>query len=155
MSRYRPVVIPLILIALLILSVGAASAKGGGGGKGPPKAKPAKARITWSQPRVLQSVAPGQTSLVEVTLTSSADLTNVALQAPGGLGRVVKVEPASFTSLKAGVATPVKLTISMPAQNAHSQAGVVQVRAGKRVVPASLKVELTVPAPADAAQDIH
>ena len=153
MSRYRPVIIPLVLIALLILTVGAAAAKGGGGGKGHPKAKPAKAHITWSQPRVVQTVTPGQTSVVEVTLTSSTDLTNVTLRVPGGLGRVVKVEPASFTSLKVGVATPVKLTISMPAQNAHSQGGVVQLRAGKRAIPASLKIKLTIPIPAAAEDD--
>jgi hypothetical protein len=153
MSRYRPVIVPLVLIALLILSVGAASAKGGGGGNGHPKAKPAKARIAWSQPRVVQTVTPGQTSVIELTLTSSADLVNVTLRIPGGLGRIMNVEPASFTSLKAGVATPVKLTISMPAQNAHSQGGVVQVRAGKRAIPALLKVKLTLPSPAAAAED--
>jgi hypothetical protein len=155
MSRYRSILIPLLLVTLLILSVGAASAKGGGGGDGHPKAKPAKARITWSQARVVQTVTPGQTRIVEVTLTSSVDLTNVTLRVPEGLDRVMKVEPASFTSLKAGVATAVKLTISMPSQNAHSQGGVVQVRAGKRVIPASLKVKLTVPNPVDAAEDVH
>lgn len=155
MARYRSILVPLLLVTLLILSVGAASAKGGGGGDGHPKAKPAKARITWSQARVVQTVTPGQASVVELTLTSSADLASVTLHVPGGLGRLIKVEPASFTSLKAGVATPVKLTIGMPAQNAHSQGGVVQVRAGKRAIPASLKVKLTVPNPADAAEDVH
>ncbi len=154
MSRYRPVIVSLLLVALLILTVGAAAAKGGGGGKGHLKAKPAKARITWSQPRIIQSVTPGQIGVVEVTLTSSADLTNVTLWVPGGLGRVVKVEPASFTSLKAGVATPVKLTISMLSRNAHSQGGVVLVRAGWRAIPASLKVKLMVSNPADTAEDV-
>jgi uncharacterized membrane protein len=152
MSRHRSFVVPLVVIALLILTVGAAAAKGGG--KDHPKAKP-KARITWSQPRVVQAVTPGQTSVVEVILTSSADLTNVTLRMPGGLGKVVKVEPAGFTSLNAGVATPVKLTINMPAQNAHSQAGVVQVRAGKRVIPASLKIKLAVPGSANPAEVVH
>jgi uncharacterized membrane protein len=153
MSRYRAVVVPLVLVTLLILTVGAAAAKGGGGGQA--KAKPAKARITWSQAHLVQTIASGQTTVVQVTLTSSSDLANVTLRVPGGLGRIVKVEPASFTSLKAGVATPIKLTISMPSQNAHSQAGVVQVRAGKRAIPTPLKLKLTVPAPANAAEDVH
>ena len=155
MFRYRAIIVPLVLLMLLLLTVGAAAAKGGGGGNGHAKAKPAKARITWSQARVVQAIAPGQTAVVQVTLTSSADLANVTLRASGGLGRIVKVEPASFTSLKAGVATPIKLTISMPSSNAHSQGGVVQVRAGKRAVPASLKLKLTVPGVVDAAEEIH
>ncbi len=155
MSRYRSLIVPLVLVMLLILTVGTAAAKDEGGGKGQPKAKLPKARITWSQPRVIQTVTPGQTSVVEVTLTSSADVANVTLRVSGGLGQVMKIEPASFTSLKAGVATPVELTISMPAQNAHSQGGVVQVQAGKRVIPASLKVKLTIPVPADVGKDLH
>jgi len=155
MSRYRPVIVPLLLVALLILTVGAATAKGGDGSNGHPKAKPTKARITWSQPRIIQAVTPGQISVVEVTLTSSVDLTKATLRVPGGLGRVVKTEPASFASIKAGVATSVKLTITMPSQNAHRQGGVVQVRAGRRVVPVSLKVKLTVPRPTSQAADIH
>lgn len=155
MSRYRPVIVPLLLVALLLLTVDAAAAKGGGGGHGQPKARLPKARITWSQPRIVQAVRSGQTSVVEVTLTSSVDLTNVTLRVAGGLGRILKVEPASFASIKAGVATSVKLTITMASQNAHSQGGVVQVRAGKRAIPMLLKVQLTVPSPAGQAADIH
>jgi hypothetical protein len=146
MSRYRTIFGSLLLIGLLLFTVGAAAAKGGGGGgKDHPKGKPAQARITWSVGRVEQTLSPGQTVEVNVTLTSSADLTNVTLRVPGGLGRVLKVEPSSFASLKAGVATAVKLTISAPSQGVHSQGGVVQVRAGKRNVPAALKVKLSVP----------
>ena len=146
MSRYRPVLIPLLLVTLVLLTVGSAAAQGGGGGKGHPKGKPAKARIIWSQPRVIQTMTLGQTAEVKMTLMSSADLANVTLRVPGGLGRVVKVEPASFAQLKAGVATPVTLTIRMPSQNAHSQGGVVQVRSGMRALPHALKVKLVVPA---------
>jgi hypothetical protein len=151
MSRYRSLIISLALVGLLMLTVSAAAAaKGGGGsGKGHPKDKGQHARLTWSVGRVEQTVAPGQTVEVEVTLTSSADLSNVTLRVPGGLGRVLRVEPASFATLKAGVATPVKLTIAMPSDGAHSQGGVVQVRAGRRNVPAALKVKLTIPSSAD------
>lgn len=164
MSRYRTIIISLALVGALLLTVGAVAAGGGGGngkghnkprvgavapkgggGNGQAQNKPQQARMTWSAARVEQTVAPGQTVVVNVTLTSSADVTNVALRVPGGLGRVLKVEPSSFASLKAGVATPVKLTIAMPALGAHSQAGVIQVRVGPRNVPAALNVKLTVP----------
>jgi len=154
MSRYRSLIVPLVLIALLILTVAAAAAKDAEGGHGRPKAKLTHARITWSQPRLIQTVAPGQTSVVELTLTSSVDLTNVTLRMPGGLGRIVKVEPESFASLQAGVATPIKLTITMPSQRAHSQGGVVQVRAGNRAIPAPLQIKLTVPKRTSQAADI-
>jgi hypothetical protein len=134
---------PFVVILLLLLTSAVAAAQSGGHGKGPIKNKPQRARITWSQPRIVQSVAPGQTVTVDVSLTSSADIATVTLRVPGGLGRVLKVEPASF-SLKAGVATPVKLTVTMPANGAHSQGGVVQVRAGRNI-PASLKVLVQVP----------
>jgi len=145
MSRSRTIIASLILVSLLLLTVGSAAAKGGGA-PGHPKGKAPRARITWSTIRVAQTINPGQTVEVNVTLTSSVDLADVSLRVPTGLGRVLKAEPAHFDSLKAGVATPVKLTISMPAQGAHSQGGVVQVRAGNRNVPAALKVKLTVPA---------
>jgi hypothetical protein len=151
MSHHRSHIAALVLIALLFCTLGTAAAKGG---NGHPKAKP-KARITWSQPRVVQGVTPGQTSVVELTLTSSADLGDVTLRIPGGLGNVVRLEPAAFARLKAGVPAKVRLTIAMPAQNAHSQAGIVQVRSGKRAIPASLKVKLTVPGPSGVDEDVH
>jgi uncharacterized membrane protein len=143
MSRCRTIIVSLALVGLLLLTVGGTAAKGGGGGHGHKKSP--QARLTWGIARVERTVAPGQTIEVNVTLTSSANLNNVVLRVPGGLGRVLKVEPASFASLKAGVAAPVKLTITLPAAGAHSQGGIVQVRAGQRNVPAALKIKLTVP----------
>lgn len=145
MPRNRTIIVTLALVGLLLLTFGSVAAKGGSGDKDHARNKPAKARISWSMPRVEQAVSPGQTVAVDVTLTSSADLANVSLRVAGDLGRVVKVEPASFASLSAGMATPVRLMLTVPAQGAHSQAGVVQVRAGQRNVPMPLKVKLTVP----------
>jgi hypothetical protein len=147
MSTVRPILATLLLVGLLLLTSGSVTAKEGGPGKG--SGKPSKARITWSTPLIEQAVSPGQSVDVTVTLTSSADLTNVTLQVPGSLHRIVAIEPTSIASLKAGVATPVKLTISMPATGAHNQGGVVQVRAGQRNVPAGLHIKLTVPGTSD------
>lgn len=143
MTRPR-LIIPLVLAILVLSSAGAATAQ-----KRPPNAKGPKARITWSVERVDQNVSPGQVVQLDVTVTSSADLTNVTLRAPGGLGRVLEIAPTTITTLKAGVAAPVRLTIELPAEGAHSQGGVVQLRAGKRLVPSVLSVKLTVPGSED------
>jgi uncharacterized membrane protein len=135
----------VFIAAVLALSAGAVAAKPGAPGG---KDKAVKARITWSVARVEQTLVAGQTATVDVTLTSSADVSNATLRIPGGLGRVVSVSPATF-SLKAGVAQAVRLTIAMPAEGAHSQGGVIQVRSGKRNLPQSLKVNVTVPGDED------
>ena len=101
-----------------------------------------KARITWNPVRVIRTVQAGQTLQVEATFTSSADLAQVTVRVPGGLGRFVTVAPTSFASVKAGTPTKVTLTVTMPAEQAYSQGGVVQLRAGKRNLPQALKVQL-------------
>lgn len=148
MKYVRSIFMALTLAGLLALSVGVAAAKPGPGGK----EKAAKARITWSAERVEQTLAAGQAATVDVSLTSSADVPNATLRIRGGLGRVVSVSPATF-NLKAGVAQSVRLTMTMPADGAHSRGGVVQVRSGKRNLPSALKVKLTVPGDEDVDSD--
>lgn len=150
MTRLR-LLVALALLALALGTIDTAAAAPGGPNR--PDQKPQKARITWSTPRVEQTLGPGQTATVEVTLTSSADLTGVTLSAPGGLtnGKILAIEPASFASLQAGVPATVRLTFTVPAEGARCQGGVVKVSAGKRTLPASLKVRLTVPGAADCA----
>jgi hypothetical protein len=139
--RRLPLLVALIALALGLSVAGTAAAKPGRPGNG---TKPAHAKISWSVPRVEQQVAPGATVRVAVTLTSSADLANVSLVAPGGLVKVLKVEPAALTSLAAGVPANVTLIISVPAEGAHCQSGVLQVRAGNRNIPTPLKVKVIV-----------
>jgi hypothetical protein len=134
--------VALVALALSLSIVGTAAAKPGRPGN---DTKPPKARITWSVPSVERRVAPGETVRVSVTLTSSADLANVTFVAPGGLGKVLKVEPAVLSSLAAGVPANVTLTISVPSEGAHCQAGVVKVHAGKKNLPAPLKVKVILP----------
>jgi hypothetical protein len=62
---------------------------------------------------------------------------------PGGLGRVMKADIAKLTNIKAGALTTVTFTVTMPAK-AHTQGGVVQIRAGKRTIAQPLQVRLTV-----------
>lgn len=144
MHRHRLLLV-LTLVVLSLALVGTAAAKPGGPNGRPNGPQPPQPRITWSTPRLQQTVNPGQTVQVNVTLTSSVDLNDVTLVVPGDLGLVLSAEPASFSQLQAGVATNVRLTISMPVEGAHNQGGIVQVRAGERAVPHALKVHVRLP----------
>jgi len=140
MRRIQLIVV-LALIVVSLSTAGTAAAKPGG----PNTGKPDKARITWSVARVEQTVAPGESVQVPLTITSSADLSNLSLAAAGGLGKIVSFEPSSIASLKAGVSASVTMTITLPAEGAHCQGGVVKARSGNRSVPAPLKVKVLLP----------
>lgn len=151
MARFRIIVSSFLLVGLLVLSVGVAAAQSEPGTYSS-KAKPAKARLTWSVDRVEQTLGAGQTATIDVTLTSSVDVPNAAFRVPGGLGRIVSVSPATL-NLKAGVAQSVRLTIKLPTEGAHSQSGVVQVRSGKRNLSQALRVNIRVPGTQDEGDD--
>jgi hypothetical protein len=151
MSRYRHLIITLGVVALLLLSFGAAAAKSNGkpklphGGAGQPSAGKGKpAHLTWTPRRITQAVTAGQTIQVTATFSSSADIAEAMLVIPGGLGKVLKADTAKLTNIKAGTLTTVTFTVTMPANGAHTQGGVVQVRAGQRVLAQPLPILLTV-----------
>jgi hypothetical protein len=159
-AHYRRILIALGVIALLLLSMGAAAAKGndkphpahgGSGHSGAGRGRPA--RLSWRPTRLTQAVSAGQTFHVTATFTSSADIAEAALVIPGQLGRVMKADTVKLTNIIAGTPTTVTFTITMPAK-AHSQGGVVLVRAGWRVVARPLPVRLIV-APSTHAGDTN
>ncbi|HWQ15590.1 MAG TPA: hypothetical protein VNL77_22505 [Roseiflexaceae bacterium] len=141
---FRPRISAALLIAVCLALLGA-GAVGAAPGKPRPNSqgKGPKARITWSLPRVDRTLSPGESATVEVAITSSADVDNLQLWIPGGLGRMTTMAGAP-TSLKAGQPVTFTLTFTMPATGALSQGGVVKVRAGRRNLPANLPVLLTV-----------
>ena len=160
MSRHRYLIMTLGIVTLLLLSFGAAAAKGNdkpkplhGGAGHPPAGKGKPARLTWTPGRLVQAVTAGQTLHVTATFTSSADIAEVTLVIPGGLGRVMKADTAKLTNIKAGAVTTVSFTVTMPATNAHTQGGVVQVRAGQRMLTRPLPVLLTVANSTNTGQD--
>jgi uncharacterized membrane protein len=132
--------IVLALVALSLVGAGSVAAKPGK----PNDPKRPQARVTWSVPRVEQTLNPGQTLRVPVTLTSSGDLANVTLAIPGGLGRLLTIEPAQLGSLQAGEATSITLVFSVPGEGAHCQGGVIKVRAGNKTIPTPLNVKVTI-----------
>jgi len=152
MSRYRHLIITLGVVALLLLSFGAAAAKGndkpkppqGSNGTQPVGGKGKPGRLTWTPRRITQVVTAGQTVQFTATFSSSANVAEATLVIPGGLGKVLKADTAKLTNIKAGTVTTVTFTVTMPANGAHTQGGVVQVRTGKRMLAEPLPVLLTV-----------
>ena len=160
MSRYRRLIITLGVVALLLLTFGAAAAKGNdkpkpprGGAGQPPAGKGKPARLTWTPGRITQAVTAGQTVQVTAAFSSSVDIAEATLVIPGGLGKVLKADSAKLTNIKAGTLTTLTFTITMPATGAHTQGGVVQVRAGQRMLARPLPVLLTVANGNDTGQD--
>jgi hypothetical protein len=140
MFRLRSTLLTLLFVGLLAFTTGVQAKQEDRQNKD----KPGKPSITWSKARVVQELAPGQTATATVTLTSSVALNNVSLRVVGGLEGVVRVSPETL-NLAAGTPAQVTLTMSLPADHTGSRAGVVQVRAGERNVPHSLKVKIRVP----------
>ena len=159
MTHVRRILVTLSVIALL-LSVGTAAAKGndkphpphGGAGQASASKKGKPARLTWTPDHLTQSVSASQIVKVTATFTSSADIAEAMLVIPGQLGKLMKADTAKLTNIKAGALTTVTFTITMPAK-AHTQGGVVLVRAGGRVLARPLPVRLTVTPTTGAEQD--
>jgi hypothetical protein len=151
MSRYRRLIITLGVLALLLLTFGAAAAKSNDkpklphGGAGQPSAGKGKpAHLTWTPRRITQAVTAGQTVQVTATFSSSVDIAEATLVIPGGLGKLLKADTAKLTNIKAGTLTTVTFTVTMPANGAHTQGGVVKMRAGQRMLAQPLPILLTV-----------
>ena len=152
MVRARRLLTAMALLGLLALTVGAAAAKDKDR-PGKPGEPPRAAQITWSVPRVVQQVAGGTETTVEVSFTSSADLEKVTLRVLGGLGRSLKVEPAAWDKVAANTPVAVRLTFAAPSKLGRGAlGGVVQVRAGQRVLGQPLPVRAVFRAGDDSGQ---
>lgn len=148
MSRYHHLIITLGVVALLLLTFGAAAAKENTpetphGKVQPPTGRGKPARLAWTPRRITQVVTAGQTIQFTATFSSSADIAEATVVIPGGLGKVLRADTPKLTNIKAGTPTIVTFTVTMPAK-AHTQGGVVQVRAGQRVLAQPLPILLTV-----------
>jgi len=150
MSRYRQLIVILGVVALLLLTFGAAAAKGNdktkqphGAGQ-PPIGKSKPAHLTWTPGRITQAVTAGQTVQFTATFSSSVDIAEATVVIPGALGRLLKPNTTTLANIKAGALTTLTFAVTMPATGAHTQGGVVQIRAGQRVLARPLPVLLTV-----------
>lgn len=154
MVRSRRLWVSLLLAALMAVTASVVGAAPGQQGKGKGNGPKTKAWMTWSAKRVERVVAAGASDSVTVTLTSNVDVANVSLRIPGGLGRITNATVAGVAqgatfNLKANSPVNVTLTTTVPAGALESQGGVVQVLAGGRNMPASLKVLVRLPGDVD------
>ncbi len=110
--------------------------------------------VQWN-PQVLRAqVALGQTSTYSASFRCTRDLQNVTLLVNSPLEPYIKLDVASFASVTAGTTYTVNLTLTTPPaltsleQDArYGFAGIMQMRAGGRMVPGHLKLQFYVPEP--------
>lgn len=147
MSRIRSLIITSLLFGLMLLAIGTTtaapiqqSAKNKPTNVPIPSAPPTGVSITWAPTYITASVAHGQTAIATATFTSSIPLVNVSAQISGDLGKMVQISPATITAVRAGVSTKLTLTISAPANQAHSIGGALQLRSGSRTLPPPLPI---------------
>jgi hypothetical protein len=129
-----------LAVVLALVAVGTIDAKP----KKPPHSKPARASVIWTPARLTLTTDAQGAATATATFVSSVALDNVELRIPGGLGRVLKASPATFAHVDANAPQTITLTLA-PGAATHSQAGVVQLVAGKHVGGQPLHVQVRVP----------
>ena len=107
-------------------------------------------KIEW-MPREIAVTLSEQnpTDSVLATFTSSTALDQITLEVVPGLSDFVTVEPAVIQNVQAGVPHTVVLNFSLPPGTVPGlYEGVVHVRNGRRTLPETLKIRITVAAAA-------
>jgi hypothetical protein len=103
-------------------------------------------KIEW-MPREIAVTLSEQnpTDSVLATFTSSTALDQITLEVVPGLSDFVTVEPALIQNVQAGVPHTVALDFSLPPGTEPGvYEGVVHVRSGRRTLPETLKIRITV-----------
>ena len=133
MNRFFTVITFLIAIVLSNSSVAIAAPK-----------------IEWN-PREIEVTLSEQdpTASVPATFTSDIALDQITLEVVPGLSDFVTVEPAVIQHVQAGVSHTVALNFSLPPGTEPGiYEGVVHVKSGRRTLPDTLKIRITVEAAA-------
>jgi hypothetical protein len=133
---------PALALALVLALVAVASTDAKP--KNPPGSKPARASVVWTPARLTLTTDAQGAATAAATFVSSVALDNVELRIPGGLGRVLKAIPSTLAHVDANVPQTITFTLA-PGAATHSQGGVVQLVAGKRVGGQPLHVHVRVP----------
>ena len=106
----------------------------------------AQAQITWSEPRITMSLAPGQGLQKTLSFTSDRDLPNVTVEpVPEIAGFLTSVQPGSFTNVIAGQPRSVSFSFLIPSRTAQATYdGTIHIRSGSRTLADTLKVLIDV-----------
>jgi PKD repeat protein len=101
--------------------------------------------ITWSQQQLDLQLAPGQSAVRDVTLSSSSNVNNAVIQASPEIANFVTIQPPSFVSLPAGQPQSVRLSFSIPqATSLQTYEGTIRVKTGGCNLQQTLKIVLNV-----------
>lgn len=105
-------------------------------------------KIEWSPSEIEVTLNGSPTDTVVATFTSSTPLNEVTLEVVPSLRQFLTIEPAVPGNVPAGVPQTVMLHFSLPPGiEPGTFEGVVHVRAGRRTVPHTLKITITVEEP--------
>lgn len=129
--RTRWFVIALLLVLASLATAGLVSADEGNLATAGP--------VRWTPPQVRAELTPGTPYVTEVSLVSRVALQQVRLVAePFYLAPFVRLEPAEFASLPAGITQTVRMTVLIPTGNtiltSAALRGSVVVHVGQRAV---------------------
>jgi hypothetical protein len=98
-------------------------------------------RVQWSVPAVSIVLPPGESVVTKVSLSSSAPVQNVSLEAVPEIARIIAIQPQNIPSLAPNQPQVVNLTFSVPVNSAIGiLEGTIHLRTGSRTLPDTLKV---------------
>lgn len=105
--------------------------------------------IQWTPAQVNNTIGitPGQVTseAIAVSFTSSTPLDRITFEVVGPLSDFVTVQPAEIDNVQAGVVQPITLRLILPAGvDASKLGGVLHVKSGRRTVPQSLRIRLSI-----------
>lgn len=142
-------------VTILLLLVASPLSSAPGAPLGSPEALPTPApgaapsstqpEITWSATSTEIILPPGETTVQDLSFTSSASLQNIVLRPVPEIAPFLAIQPASFPSVAAGQPEGVHITFSIPpGATFGSYAGTVHVQNGTSTLPQTLKVTIVV-----------
>jgi hypothetical protein len=101
--------------------------------------------ISWSQPRIVVTLSPGETLSKDVTFTSTVELTNITFEAGPKIARFLTIEPSRFPGVSANQPQSIRMKFSIAsATTLGKYEGTVHVRSGRKTLPHTLKVIIDV-----------
>ena len=113
-----------------------------------PKSSPAAPVITWTPAPITETVSPGGSKMVNVTFTSSKNLSNVTVWIVPELQPFVQVQPVIFNQITKGQTTNLTLTISANIDSPLGTFdGTIHLRIGSKTYPQTLKVLVKIVTP--------
>lgn len=98
-------------------------------------------RITWSEKQVEVILSPGESTVRDLTFTTSLNVQNIVIEPVPELAPFVSIQPNNFVNVPAGQQQSVRLTFSIPAgATLGTYDGTVHVRLANQTLPQTVKI---------------